>query len=103
MSTDSFDDIKFLEDKFGAMSVGLYIKAFREADGISQTAFAKKLKISRANLCDIEKGRKLVSAERAARIAKKLKIPETTMIQLALQDLLNHAHLNYKIELKKVA
>ncbi len=103
MNIKNYVGIESLEVKFGPMTVALYIKSFREADEVSQTEFAKKLKISRANLCDIEKGRKLVSAERAVRFAKYLKVPEMTLIRLALQDLLREAQLNYRIELKKVS
>jgi transcriptional regulator with XRE-family HTH domain len=72
MSTKRFYDIKDLEKKYGPMTVGLFLRSFRESDELSQTDYAKRLRISRANLCDIEKGRKLVSPERAAKIAKIL-------------------------------
>ena len=103
MNIKNYVGIETLEAKFGPMSVGLFIRSFREADNSSQSDFAKRLKISRANLCDIEKGRKLISAERAVRFAKQLKVPETTLIKLALQDLLREAHLHYQIDLKKVS
>lgn len=103
MSTKSYLNIESLEEKFGPMSVGLFIRSFREADELSQTEFAKKLRISKANLCDIEKNRKLVSPERAARYAKILKVPESTLIQLAIQDLLRQAKLPYEVIIKKVS
>ncbi len=103
MNTEKLIGIEYLEKKLGPMTVGFYLKAIREADEISQTQFAKKLKISRANLCDIEKGRKLLSPERAFKFAKLLKLPETTLIQLSLQDILRTAKINYKIELTKAA
>jgi len=103
MSTKKFFDVKSLEQKFGPMTVGLFLHAFREADGFSQVEFAKKLKLSRANLCDLEKGRKNISPERATQIAKVLGVPETVLIQLALQDSLRSANLNYVVELKKVS
>ncbi len=92
--------IESLEKKLGPMSVGLFIKSFREADGISQTEYARKLGISRANLCDIEKGRKQISPERAAKLADRLGVPEAVLIQLALQDSLRAAKLDYTVELK---
>lgn len=103
MITEKHYDIKSLEKKLGPMTVGMFIKAFREAEGLSQEAFGKKLKISRANICDIEKGRKNVSPERAALIAKALGVPETVLIQLSLKDSLRAADLNYKVEIKKVS
>jgi transcriptional regulator with XRE-family HTH domain len=100
MSIKDLTGLKSLEAKYGPMTVGLFLMAFREADGLSQSSFAKRLKISRANLCDIEKERKLVSPERAAKFAHILKVPEMALIKLALQDILRSAHLRYKVELK---
>lgn len=100
MSTKKLVGIESLEAKFGPMTVGLFLKAFREGDEFSQVDFAKKLKISRANLCDLEKERKLVSPERAAKFARILKVPESALVRLALQDLLRAAHLDYQVELK---
>lgn len=100
MSTKSLIGIESLEAKFGPMTVGLFLKAIRESDDISQIDFAKRLKISRANLCDLEKERKLISPERAAKFARILKVPESALIRLALQDMLRAAHLNYQVQLK---
>jgi len=89
-----------LEKKHGPMTFGGFVRAFREAEEISQVEFSKKLGLSRANLCDIEKDRKSVAPERAARIAKKLGVPESTLIQLALQDSLRAVKLNYRVVLR---
>lgn len=99
MSTKNLYGIESLEAKFGPMTIALFLKSFREADDISQTNFAKKLKISRANLCDLEKGRKLISPERAAKIARTLKISESILVKLAIQDMLRAANLKYTISL----
>jgi len=88
-----------LVEKFGKMTLGMFLVAFREADELSQAEFAKKLVLSRANLCDIEKGRKVPSPERAAKIAKKLGVPEKVLVQLSLQDMLKASHLHYRVEL----
>lgn|SRR3989344_7501082 len=100
MSTKKWFGIDDLEKKHGPMTVGLFISAFREAENLSQAEYAKKLGLSRANLCDIEKGRKLVSLERAAKIAKRMGAPEAALIQLSLQDQLRDQKLAYKVELK---
>lgn len=103
MSIKNYDGFETLSKKFGPMTVGLFLRSIREADEISQVDFAKKLKISRANLCDIEKGRKLVSPERAVKFSKLLKLPEMTLIKLCLQDALRLAQVNYTVELKKAS
>lgn len=103
MNTKNYDTVRTLEKKYGVMTFGLFIKAIREADEISQSTFSKKLKISRANLCDIEKGRKIVSPERAAKIAKILKLSEYLLIQLTLQDMLRSANLKYDVRLSEAS
>jgi transcriptional regulator with XRE-family HTH domain len=100
MNTKKWFGITDLENKYGPMTLGLFIRSFREADHLSQAVYAKKLKISRANLCDIEKGRKMVSPDRAAKLARQLKLPEAVLIQLSMQDQLRKYKLDYKVELK---
>ncbi len=103
MNIKNLDGIESLEKKYGPMTVGLFLRSIRETDELTQVEFAKRLKISRANLCDIEKGRKLLSTERAIKFAKLLKLPELTMIKLSLQDSLRHSRVNYNVELTKAA
>jgi transcriptional regulator with XRE-family HTH domain len=62
-----------------------------------QAEFAKKLKISRSHLNDIEKGNKAVSPERAARFAKALKHSEERFVELSLQSLVDEAGLKLKV------
>lgn len=92
-----------LEKRFGKMTLGMFLRAFREADDLSQTEFAAKLGLSRANLCDLEKDRKPISPDRAVKLAKKLGVPETVLIQLAIQDSLRVAKLHYLVRLKKAS
>ena len=92
---------KFLEKlNGGPLKFGQIIWAIREANEYSQTEFAKKLSVSRAHLCDIEKGRRTVSPERAARWAKKLGHLPEQFVRLALQAQLEKAGLNMTVEIK---
>lgn len=91
----SFQD---LAREFGPRSVGRVLKAFREADEVPQAEFARWLGISRANLCDIEKGRKQVSLERAAKFAKVLGLPAELLVQYAIEEQLRAAKLKFKVE-----
>ena len=100
MNIKKLHGIERLAERFGRMSVGMFLSAFRESEGHSQTEYAKKLGLSRANLCDLEKGRKLISPERAAKLAVKMGVPEKVLIQLAIQDSLHEANLKYVVELK---
>lgn len=90
--------IEDMEREFGLRSVGRVLKAFREADDVPQAEFARKLGISRANLCDIEKGRKQVSVERAAKFAKVLGVPAAVLVRYAFEEQLRDAKLKLKVE-----
>ena len=93
-------DLRDLEKGSGPMTVGLLLKAFRECDELSQVEFAQKLGISRANLCDIEKGRTMVSLERAARFAKILGVTEAGVVIMAIHDQLRSAKIKVKLDIR---
>lgn len=89
--------LKDLQRDFGKLTFGKLIEAYRLAEDMSQKEFAKMLDISAASLCDLEKGRRIPSPQRAASIANKLNEPAKFWVQLALQDCLNHAGLKLKV------
>ena len=98
MSTKKSETQKFLEKITGGpITLGKLIEAIRLGEELSQAEFAKKLKISRSHLNDIEKGNKSVSPERAARFAKALKQSEERFVELSLQSLLDDAKLKLKV------
>ena len=80
------------------LTLGKLMWAIRDADEISQVHFAKKLKISKQHLCDIEHGRKMVSPKLAAKYAEILGYSKEQFIRLALQDLVDRDGLNVQIE-----
>ena len=51
---------EFLENEMGPMTFGDFLVGVRHAMNISQADLARKLKVSRSMICDIEKGRILV-------------------------------------------
>lgn len=89
-----------LEKQYGPLTFGSLLKAWRDGEDMSQTAFAKKIGLSVQNLNDLEKGRRIPSPTRAARIAKKLGLPEMGLIQLALRDSLAKEGFHYEVNLK---
>ena len=100
MTTRTSDAMKFLERLTGGpLTLGKAVESIRLSEEESLSTFAKKLGISRAHLCDIEKGRKTVSPERAARFARLLGYGERQFVRLALQGQLEHAGLRFKVEL----
>jgi transcriptional regulator with XRE-family HTH domain len=98
MTTKSF--FEKLEKQYGTMTFGTMLKAWRESEELSQTAFAKKVGLSVQNLNDLEKRRRIPTATRAARIAKKLGLPEMGVIQLALRDSLIKEGFHYEVKLE---
>ncbi len=66
-------------------------------------AFSSKLGISRQYLCDVEKGRRLVSPTQAARFAKAFGHPPRVLVQLALQDSVRESGLNLKVSVEDEA
>ncbi len=92
------ETMKLLEQAAGRpLTLGGLLGSIRLGEEMPQGAFAKKLGISPSHLCDIEKGRKVVSPERAARFAKILRRPEQQFVRLALQGLVDEAGLRMKV------
>ena len=89
--------IQFLESLVGELTLAGYLTAIREGEEMSQAAFAARLGVSRSHLCDIEKGRKTLSAERAARFATILGYSDRQFVRLALQDTLREAGLKMTV------
>jgi transcriptional regulator with XRE-family HTH domain len=101
MSTKKSDAVRFLEKLTGGpVTLGRFLEAVRLGEELTQPAFAKRLGLSRSHLNDIEKGRKGVSPERAARFAKVLGYSRARLVQLALQDLVNRGGLKLVVDVK---
>lgn len=88
---------KDLAKDYGALSFGEILRSHRLSEELSQIEFAKKLHLSPANLCDLEKGRKIPSPLRATKIAKNLGLAAAFLIQVALQDALRLEKLDFKV------
>lgn len=88
---------KTFERKLGPMTFGGFLSSWRESLGVTQVAFARKLGISAGNLCDIEKGRQLVSAKKAVEIAKKIGYSTTVLVELALNEQLAADGLDIRV------
>jgi len=93
--------MRFMEKVIGGpLTIAKLLTAIREGEGQSQAAFARKLGISRSNLCDIEKGRRFISEETAEHFAKILKESKEQFIRIAIQDRLHRAGLRYKVDIE---
>jgi DNA-binding XRE family transcriptional regulator len=60
-----------LEKYVGPITFGMFMRVARTTMGVTQVQMAKKLGITKGTLCDIEKGRQLVSATFAVKVARK--------------------------------
>jgi transcriptional regulator with XRE-family HTH domain len=91
--------MRFLEQTAGRpLTFGGLLESIRQSEAQSQAAFAKQLGISASHLCDIEKGRKVVSPARAARMAKLVGRSQQQFVRLALQELVNEAGLKLTVD-----
>ena len=102
MTTKSkrYSSSKDLESRFGKRTIGEFLRSWRLGQELSQVDFARKLGLSRANLCDIEMGRKGVSPERAAQIAKRLGYTVNVLVEMALEEELAESGLSFSVSVK---
>ena len=95
------DAVKTLERITGGpLTLARLLQSIRLGEEVTLAEFAKRLSVSRQHLCDIEKGRKVVSPERAARFAFLLGYSKEQFVALALQALVDEAELELKVEVK---
>lgn len=88
---DSTPAREFLESKLGPLTFGHFVRVWRERHDWTQVQAARALGMSKATLCDIEKGRQLVSVVLARRIAKRLRASERVALECCLQDQMRKA------------
>jgi transcriptional regulator with XRE-family HTH domain len=84
----------------GPLTFGAAVEGLRVGEGFSQVEFARKLGVSRQYLCDVEKGRRVVGLEQAARFAKAFGHPPTILVRLALQDAVRASGLKLKVSVE---
>lgn len=101
MTTKKSSAIRALEKiRGGYLSFGAMLESIRKSDEITQVELARKMDISKAHLCDIEKGRRQVSLERAMQFAKVLGYSPTQFAAKSLEDQARAAGLKVKIRLE---
>lgn len=87
----------------GPLTFARMLQSIRLGDEITLDAFARKLGVTRARLCDIEHGRCGVSVERAAQWAKTLGYSPAQFVRLALQAQVDGAGLRLRVDVKSAA
>lgn len=90
----------FFQNEMGPMTFGTFLTGARNSMGISQAELARKLKVSRSMICDIEKGRVLVSPALAVKIARLAGFPEKFAVKYCLQDQLTKAKIKMNVNVE---
>ncbi len=91
--------LPLLEKQTGPLTFGMFLRAARTALDLTQAEMAAKLAVSRGTLCDIEKGRQLVSPALAMKIAKTAGLSPTVAVKACLQDQLRKANIKMTVDL----
>lgn len=97
------DANQVFEKIHGLFSFATFMLGIRTTMGFSQVEMAKKLGISKAALCEIEKGRTLVGPKTAVRYARKAGFSETVAIEACFQDQLRKVNIKKKVRIQDVA
>lgn len=92
-----------LEKSQGIFSFATFMLGIRTTLELSQAEMAKRLGISRAALCEIEKGRTLVGPKAASRYAKKAGFSETVALEACFQDQLRKAKIKKRVRVEEAA
>jgi transcriptional regulator with XRE-family HTH domain len=92
---------KFLKSLgLGRTTFGSVLRNIRFRDDLTQVEMANILGISKAKLCDLEKGRRQVSLLKAIEFAKALKDSPDYFVKVIIDDQLHEAGLKFEVELK---
>ncbi len=89
--------LKEMEQEYGPITFGRALWAHRKGEEMTLKQFAQILGISPSSLCDLEKGRRIPSVKRAAKIARTLGMSEKTWVKIAIQDMIRDADLEYRV------
>lgn len=84
MTTKSL--VKKLEAEIGQLTFGMFLRVSRTSMNLTQQEMANLLRMAKGTLCDIEKGRQLVSVDLAKKIAKKSGLSEAMAIEACFVD-----------------
>ncbi len=97
------DAISVFEKNSGPISFATFILGVRTTLDLNQLEMAQKLGLSKSALCELEKGRTLVSTQTAVKYAKKAGFSVTLALEACLQDQLNKANVKKRVYIKDVA
>ena len=103
MKTKKTNAATFLESLTGPLTFGGLLHSLRMTDEFSQADLAKKAKVSKGLICDIEKGRRDASIELSVKLAKIMGYTPESFVAILLEEQIRRAKLNFKVKLEKAA
>lgn len=92
-----------LEKMNGPFTFATYLIGVRTTLDMSQVEMAKKLGITKAALCEIEKGRTLVSPATAVKYAKRAGFSVVVALETCFQDQLRKANIKKRVRIEDIA
>jgi len=84
-------------------SFGEFVRDIRECDEISQTALAKRMRVSRQFINAIEKNKANISLEMAIKISRALAYPYEAFVEIFLNDMLKKSGIKMVVHLESKA
>jgi transcriptional regulator with XRE-family HTH domain len=75
------------------------VRAYRAREELTQEQLAKKLKVTKAYISNLENKRENVTVEQAKKFATILKEPVNFWVTTALQDMIDRAGIKARVEL----
>jgi len=100
MTTSTEQSLQLLEEMLGYKpTFGTMLQSIRQCEEMSLSSFAKLLKITPQKLCDIEKGRRIVSLKTAVEFAKILEDSPEYFVIKCLQDELNRDNIDMQLSI----
>ena len=94
---------KVLSKVHGPFTFATFILGARTTLDLTQVQMAARIGISKSALCEIEKGRTLVSPKSAVSYAKKAGFSMTLALESCLQDQLRKAKINKRVKIQDAA
>lgn len=86
------------------MTLGMLMRAFREAEELSQVDLAKRLEVSKQFLNDVENNRKKIGIPFIQKFATELGFSPDTFVSIYLRDQVREAGMvGYEVHLVKAA
>lgn len=104
MTTNTKETLKFMESITGGpLTFGRLLLSLRKCDEVSQTELAKKAKISKGLICDIEKGRRDASIELVIKLAKIMGYSPESFLSILFEEQLRRAKSKLKVRIEEAA